>query len=160
MVRYNPRRIEAVDRRLAAIHEAGHCIVTQWLGCSVIHCYIRPSELTAAEWTHDKMWLGRTCANLKDAKPGQRRKIALAGALAELGWMGSEGCSSGEMLQDPFFMSPSDWSLAGCEPGEPTAALERDFGRVQPMLIRGGKLWPDLLETARELIVESRDQGF
>jgi hypothetical protein len=83
----------------------------------------------------------------------------VAGAVAELSWLDEldEGTDA-EAWEEPDMMSFSDWELAGCTPGFPDETCMKAIKKVAILLARGGLLWPDLLQEARELIVDSRTQ--
>ena len=81
---YSPARIEARDRRLAAIHEAGHAVVAR---------HMRVTAFNPEIWRNpdagknEKTWLG----NIRiERSPRTSRAhmamIAVAGAIAEHGW--------------------------------------------------------------------------
>jgi hypothetical protein len=55
-------------------------------------------------------------------------------------------------------MSESDWHFAGCPVGKPNQALFTTIDKVGALLRPdGGPLWLELIQTARDLIVGSRD---
>lgn len=55
---------------------------------------------------------------------------------------------------DPAIMSPKDWNMAYCEPGEPDRAMLRAVCKSYELL--NGKLKADLYSTARLLIAGSK----
>ncbi len=80
--------------------------------------------------------------------------LGCAGAMAELCWKG-EYIDPGYWTE-PEMMSPSDWRLCGCEPGEPDKVCIEAIERLQYLLSDDGPLWGELLREARRLIVTSR----
>lgn len=54
-------------------------------------------------------------------------------------------------------MSESDWRFAGCPVGEPSHALFTAIDKVGELLRPDdGRLWLELIKTARDLIIRSR----
>jgi hypothetical protein len=146
-----PQRISAWERRKAAIHEAGHAVVGFSFGLAHT-ARIFPNDNPTPE---DRTWLGQT--TFYTAAPGhlEARMIACAGAAAECGWMGEE--VDDIFWQDPDMMSPTDWQMAGCEPGEVDDLLCEAIYKVGPLVSRGGPLWGDLMHRARLLIRSARE---
>jgi hypothetical protein len=153
-------RINARDRRRAAIHEAGHAVIAEHVGAAVTSVYIAPSEEDDA--TFNKSWIGRTqFARLQHLSRIRQRMVACAGATAQAVWHSRiwpvrTGITCVEDLDfcEPAFMSGTDWELAGCEPGEPDNRLFKAIERVWTLL--DGELWPALCRKARSLIEEAR----
>ena len=138
-------RAEARDRRLVAMHEAGHVVIADYLGVPRGDPYIRrvanpePGELT---------WCGFTpYSAYVDAEA--LRMVAVAGCIAEAVWTGAASFG-------PEAMSESDWEMAG---GAPSKKLLEAAEEVRDALCRTGPLWPDLLREARRLIEEARPAG-
>jgi Phosphotransferase enzyme family len=76
-----PNEILAHDRRLAAVHEAGHVVVARSCGGKILSCWIVPND----EWTvelalNEKSWIGRTQTVHLDHT--QRRLVGVAGIVA------------------------------------------------------------------------------
>ena len=153
-----PCRIEAYDRRTAAVHEAGHIVVGRALGFTVYGYIFRDGEPNL-EW---KSWLGKTDISheqsfvpLNDAK----LRIAVAGAVAEFCWRRTE---IEDLLDDIRWtevdiMSSSDWRMSGCQPGKPNADFMQAVGTVAQYFDREkGFLWSPLVRTARELMLDAR----
>jgi hypothetical protein len=166
----NPARTQAQDRRMSAIHEAGHVVMARHLRRAVGFAFIAPTLGVEPEDQFLSTWHGK--AGLADpfgTTASQRRRIGVAGAVAELVWRERRdpdafydlGNVAEETLSDPYSMSPSDWQIAGHDFGDDASdALWRDFQHVTKLFRRdGGKLWPDLLDEARRLIVASREPG-
>jgi hypothetical protein len=148
-----PVRVFARDRRLAAIHEAGHVVIANMLSVDVALAYIYEPH-NHADPQFQKTWTGRTYYNLKKANPRQRRMIGVAGAVAEL-------CCDGEFVDDdywtdPNMMSESDWRLTLCRPGAPDEKCCEAIYAVGAVLERGAPLWGDLVMKARDLIVHTQ----
>ena len=152
-------RAHARDRRLAAIHEAGHFVVGRHVGLRWSEAWIsRVGEPTL----YDKAWNGNhRCLEQDRAGLSVRRQqtIALAGCVAERAWQASRhpyesyACDEEDLL-DPNVMSATDWSSAGHEPGEPSIRLMNVYLATEKLLVDGGPLWPALLAAARTLILE------
>jgi hypothetical protein len=151
------KRQEARDRRLAAIHEAGHHIIARHRGMHVIGSWIEragdPTRGTSA-------WGGR-CRwhNASRTSKVTRCMIGVAGMVAEALWKaGNDPCrmdSISDILDDPNCMSESDWRTAGIDPDSGwTTTQERAIERVTDLL--RGPLRVELLAQARKLIFESR----
>jgi hypothetical protein len=149
----NPIRIFAQDRRLAAIHEAGHVVIANMLSINVAFAYIYEPH-NHADPQFQKTWAGRTYCNLKKADPRQRRMIGVAGAVAELCWR--EEFVDDDYWTDPNMMSKSDWRLTRCRPGAPDERCVEAIYAVAEVLERGASLWGDLVRIARDLIVRTQ----
>jgi hypothetical protein len=149
-------RVIARDRRMAAIHEAGHMVVASRFGFRC-QAFILPTPDN--DRGEEKMWVGR--CSLAGRKPTKQRKrmIAVAGAVAEAYWQDRDIWDVAEEIDwyEPAVMSPTDWHLAGCPVGEPNTRLFTAVGEVAALLRPdGGSLWSPLIQTARNLIVTSR----
>jgi hypothetical protein len=164
----------AYERRLSAIHEAGHLVIARSFG---IFC---TGEIYPT-FTNDprlRTWSGRTrfyAANDKPLKlkPGKRtgrliepsrqdmRMVSVAGPIAEAYWRDREVYRDVEPeidWHDPDVMSETDWEGTGCPAGEPNKRLLTAADKVAALLMPdGGPLWPKLLWIARDLIENSRD---
>ena len=123
-----PTRVQAHDRRLAAIHEAGHFVIGRHLGLTELQAWIRPSDSV----DHlDKTWVGHCTfrsSELGRLKLKQRMELAVAGAIAERAWRQIFEPDEWMLdLEEAFcereVMSDADWQLAEHRPGEPTRAL-------------------------------------
>jgi hypothetical protein len=148
-------RVISRDRRMAAIHEAGHIVVARSFGVSC-QAWIVP-VLDNEPW--QKMWVGRSC--FIGGKPTSRQlsMIAVAGAVAEACWQDRAISSVADEWDwyDPAVMSESDWRFAGCSVGQPSRALFTAIDEVGALLrSNGGPLWQELIQTARGLIDTSR----
>jgi hypothetical protein len=117
---------EAFERRNAAIHEAGHAVIARHVGVHVEWAEIwRKDPADEGE----KAWIGR-CRFYRPRPVSRARRamIAVAGAIAEHVWRGEADFlrNEGEWAWDEeAIMSPTDWDLTGCAPGEPDAVLMR-----------------------------------
>lgn len=161
MTKLSPHRIEARDRRTAAVHEAGHLVMAR-------HFHVVSDEDAADLFSRARIWRSATMDSLSEKtwigqcrglglrslSQTQRRMFGIAGYVAETMW------------RDEWFDDDMDMTLSGydclsdtdkraCGPlGEP---LERAARRVGKLFDRDtGKLWPDVLRVARQLIVASR----
>jgi hypothetical protein len=153
----NLTQITARDRRMAAIHEAGHMVIAGRFGVRY-QAWILPAP-DNDPW-EEKTWIG-TCRFLGEKKPTkqQKRMIAVAGAAAEACWQDREMWDGAEDINwyDPAVMSPSDWRGAGCPVGKPDTHFFTAVGDVAALLRPdGGPLWSPLIQAARNLIAESR----
>lgn len=143
------RRIIAHDRRMAAVHEAGHVVVAMHLGVDVLDADIRPNPTDNIRF--EKSYLGRaTYAQPSDSE--QARLIAVAGMVAEEVWKAHGPAYEHwwDHMCDPACMSHSDWVGTGCKPGEPDDALIEAAETVEDLL--GRELLPKLTALSRRLI--------
>lgn len=152
-----PRHLQAWDRRLASIHEAGHLVVAGHLGIKSAEAWIAPVNNASAG--DMKTWIGQ-CGFLA----GQRRmsnigwmKIAVAGHVAEQCWQYRDEAGAFPIfwedgLGDPEAMSPADWAMADHTPGGPSGKLVRACEAVERVLMPGACLWPALLATSRHFL--------
>lgn len=144
-------RIEARDRRLAAVHEAAHVVIARRVRVeAAAWIFRRPT----ADPRREKTWGGQTTFYSQFSRPQHRRMIAVAGAIAEHVWDGELDFlrDEGEAVWwDAAIMSDTDWRHAGCEPGEPNAKLMGAVAKVIDLL--AGPLRADLYAEARRLIV-------
>jgi hypothetical protein len=130
-------------------------VVAQSLGVAC-QAWIFPN--LPAEPFLEKTWLGQ-CTFGKFTKP-QQRMISVAGAVAEACWRDRDIWDVAAEIDwyEPEVMSETDWHFSGCPVGEPSTRLFAAIDKVA-LLLRpdSGPLWPSLLRTAHELIVESRE---
>ena len=146
------KRIMARDRRLAAIHEAGHVTSARHLGVLVTSAWLEKNS--DSDPLSEKQWTGHSAVSFG---PSRRTNtmVAVAGAAAEQCWQRQP--FEGDAWYDPDFMSASDWAITGCTPGEPSLELfevvEDMFSLFEP---RTGRLWPELIKEARSLMVRAR----
>lgn len=151
-------RMEAYDRRLAAIHEAGHALVAIHLGYKA-DAWIHRNE--TADPLREKTWVGHmTMHDLpNELDHPDVRMVAVAGLVAETLWK----CGHDEEYADPWgwedhlldedSMSRSDWRLAGCAPGEPDDELFDVVAQVGALFM--GELWSTLTRMSRTLISDT-----
>jgi hypothetical protein len=159
----NPLRIAARDRRLAAIHEAGHYVVARWRGLDA-YAYIAP---THADDPLLKTWVGQ--AMTAKSSDETDRLIGVAGTVAENCWRYRN--KPGNLLnllepwlwENPDMMSRRDWQRAHTRPGNPSDKLMRAVSTVHAAFNPSpggtgvtGHLWPDVCSVARDLIIDSR----
>lgn len=153
------RRSLARQRRLTAVHEAGHYVVAAHFGLTDLTAWIYRSD-AALDDIERKAWLG----HLRYPRDGMDRlsrvrriAVAVAGWAAERAWERRHSEEADEWwssaLWDHDAMSPADWREAGCEPGHPTRAMfraaERAVGLLDPA---EGILWRPMLTVARALV--------
>jgi len=151
-------RIDAIDRRLAAVHEAGHLVIADELG--VLHAGAEIWRTPQPEM-NEKRWIGVARVACAGLPIRARAMIGVAGVVAKKCWQFKFYWRSADIVtptddawayewDDPNFMSSTDWETAGCEPGEPNAAfrwaVEEDFNLLE------GVLWPKLVRQSRWLI--------
>lgn len=144
------KRIAARDRRHAAIHEAGHVVMARHVGIECRGCSIVPSP---PDDDLGKLWTGKTHFVSKP-DDNAMRMIAVAGAVAEAVWKGEQ--FEPDDWYEPEQMSESDWSWAGSEPGNPSDVTMRAVQEAFDLFEPSRQVWAEVLETARGLIVESR----
>jgi len=155
----SPARVEALDRREAAVHEAGHVVIARHVGADVLWAYI---TRTSNPGPDEKTWIGQ--ARIERLEGRRRVMIGVAGAVAEYVWNGErDDLRDEEGWWDTAIMSPTDWLDAGVGPGdEPfgitrgpgAAAFFRTINKVIHLL--EGPLRAELFATSRRLIVASR----
>jgi hypothetical protein len=143
------KRIYARDRRIAAVHEAGHIVIARAVGIEVWSARIGPNTREAVERT----WIGQVgipISDLEKVDDVSRRMVGVAGSLAAHLWCGGR-------IEDffPDAMSRNDWYYAGCDPNEPDALTDA-IGEVGRLLARDGPVWQELIAESRRLIVQSR----
>ena len=145
-------RTIARDRRLAAVHEAGHVVVAAHFGLHSARAWIRPAD---APMPDGRAWIGRVQFRGLDVLSSlERRMLGCAGAAAELCWRREDIHPDYWIEADR--MSDSDWRLADCPLGEPDDMCIEAIEELQCLLSEDGPLWSDLLRQARQLIVEAR----
>ena len=154
----NLKRVEARDRRLAAIHEAGHHVIARHRGMREVDSWI---ERAGEPTRYETSWVGH--CRWRNPTRGSRRSdtmIGVAGMIAENLWKARNDLglmdSIYDLLDDPNCMSESDWRNAGidCDTGW-TKTQHRQIEAVIDLL--SGPLRSELLRQARKLIIESRD---
>src|SRR5262245_12197464 len=120
------KRIVARDRRLAAIHEAGHVTLARHLDAQVACAWLENNY--RSDPLSEKQWIGH-CHFKFDKSPSRKTKtlvamVAVAGAVAEQCWQ-REPFFFPEAWYDPHIMSESDWDCTTCTPGNPSLELFR-----------------------------------
>jgi hypothetical protein len=152
----NPIRIQARDRRMAALHEAGHVVMADRVN--------RGKRVTSAGAVifpntsgnpDEKTWIGKTDSWHHLMTPLERRLVACAGYAAEVIWDGGE--LDPDFWLFPEAMSPTDWAMAECEPGEIDDLCCDAIETLALLLNRDGPFWPKVLREARHLIEYSRE---
>jgi len=147
--------MNAYDRRLAAIHEAGHALIAVYLGYRA-DAWVHPNETD--EPLAEKTWLGHVAVHDRPrscAHP-HSRMIAIAGMVAEILWKHGHDDEYGEPygwedhLFDEDCMSFSDWRNADCEPGQPDEDLFDVVAEVARLFM--GDYWPILTDMSRTLM--------
>ena len=143
------KQIQARERRLSAVHEAGHLVIARHLGVAAASAWIAPNENAGPE---EKTWLGQMRVIGLPARRLSRRMIGVAGHVAVWAWMRADARD-----YFPDGLSDSDWRITGDRADSWGAALLSAASRVRTLLDPdGGPLWPDLIAESRRLIVESR----
>jgi hypothetical protein len=150
------KQIIARDRRFAAIHEAGHVIMARHLGALVASAWLEKTG--HSDVLFQRQWIGHTSCHFN--KPLSRRKkimFAVAGAVAEKCWERIPFDETVDDWYEPNVMSESDWAGTGCTAGNPSSELwgviDHVFSLFDP---ETGRLWPELIKEARNLIVKTR----
>ena len=151
------KRISARDRRLAAVHEAGHVIMARHVGMAATSAWL---EELPGSGLYEKLWVGHTRymspTNLKTISQKTLAMFAVAGAVAECCW--KRDSFDEDTWYDFDSMSATDWAGCGCEPGDPTDQTLDTIKVVFSLFDREvGKLWPTLSFEARRLILDSRE---
>jgi hypothetical protein len=156
----NLRRLEARDRRMAAIHEAGHLTMARHVGLQAASASLERIPDASISVLESKFWIGKTRylpSEIIGRKLSDRKRVmfAVAGAVAERCWI-AEGFDE-DLWYDPDSMSASDWAGSGCQPGDPTPKLFKAIQATFSLFDRQtGRLWPDVRQEARRLIEGSR----
>jgi hypothetical protein len=153
------KRVFAMDRRMAAIHEGGHLVIARMLKLPVLDAWIAPTT-NNYPWGINRTWTGQVVLGpfiKKKYTKSKKRLIGVAGVVAEQRWCGADPSDDVDW-HDPHITSESDWEDIGCDPGEPNDACFNAINQVAVLLARdAGPLWPSLIEVARCLIIRSRD---
>jgi hypothetical protein len=142
VVSFEARRL-ALNRRLSAIHEAGHVVTA--------HSY--DVESFGIIWPDGDCWDG--CAIMPgvwDLPAARRRVVGIAGCAANMMWLG--------IPVDQFFTMPiqpvsdTDWKLIGRVAGRDNmTVLSEALALAIAKLERD---WTNLLAVTRQIIAESR----
>jgi hypothetical protein len=149
-------RINAKDRRAVAIHEAGHCVIARWAGVRDASAVIfrNPTDDPRQEHT----WIGRAFIKRSRLSILRHTMIAVAGRVAEEIWNKTDPVDVvdfSDLWYDANVMSPADWAMAYCLPGQPDCAMLRAVGKSYELL--SGELKADLYATARHLMRACND---
>ena len=142
MIQRRIRRLEAIDRRQTAVHEAGQVVIAEL-------------QIQNSDRAEEDRWSGFTKAQLDSLPQPKKAMFGVAGRVAE-------ACRKKHALEeiywdDPDIMSPSDWEAVACEPGRPNDCLEEAAEQVFKLLNReSGRLWPSLIREARVFMLRSR----
>ena len=112
-------KLESLDRRRVAVHEAGHTVVARELGILEIGATL--TRCADSNPTERTWWSGQHRACLDGTPMRAKTMYAVAGMVAETCWR--KETSLDIDWYDPEILSPTDWAAAGCEPGNPSAAL-------------------------------------
>lgn len=150
------RRVQARDRRRAAIHEASHLVIARHFKVPGIGAAIWPTGTIdprcSVTWT-GQFSIPRGAWNRLSGR--RAAMIGVAGALAEEVWLER---TTGERLgyledffSEPDVMSPTDWNLACAQPGEATSGLIRNADRVVDLLGQPS-VWNAVCQGARQLM--------
>jgi hypothetical protein len=147
MSRQQTKRRVARDRRMAAVHEAGHVVVARRFDLEILSAWIVPNDAGPEERT----WRGGVLIKKAGAPEMVCRMVGCAGAVAEWLW-------GGNWIEDFYLdgMSEADWLIAGCAEGCPDDALMDAVQQVGKLFERCGAGWQELVAEARRLIVDSR----
>ncbi|MBW6397497.1 hypothetical protein KPL78_06545 [Roseomonas sp. HJA6] len=166
-------QILARDRRMSAIHEAGHAVVGMALGARLCSASIWQREGDFDP--HDeKTWGGHAFIDhWPSPRPSTIHKamIGVAGMVAEEAWK-ARGCLEEYGFDDDDFwrlsleelacMSATDWQGIGFR--APAVGTDADWRRAERACLRVAKIlrpgtgshWPQLLCAARDLIDDRR----
>jgi hypothetical protein len=153
----SPKRISAIQRREAAIHEAGHVVIGRHVGRQ-LDCLDPVARIIRNDSgdLDERVWWGVTqFYNIERLNSLERRMIACAGAAAVSIWRGREFHL--DQWENPDFMGAlTDWILAECKPGQPGKLCGIATDRLRRLLSKKRRLWKDLVLHARQLIIEAR----
>ena len=143
MIQRRIRRLEAIDRRQTAVHEAGQVVIATEL------------QIQNSDRAEEDRWSGFTKAQLDSLPRPKKAMFGVAGRVAEACW--KKHALEEIYWDDPDIMSPSDWEAVACEPGRPNDCLEEAAKQVFNLLNReSGRLWPSLIREARVFMLRSR----
>jgi hypothetical protein len=156
----HPRRIEALDRRVAAVHEAGHYVVARHFGLRSAAAWI-VRQADVVDPLADKLWIGSASYSSAERNRLSTRRAMMygvAGAVAEEAWDlrgDPEGCDwsdAWDFLQVGG-MSDTDWNTVYSDPSCITPKLVRAVEDVRMLLQPDtGLLWGPLCTAARALM--------
>src|SRR5262249_4135428 len=138
------------DRRMIAVHEAGHVVIAKMLGISAL-AYIGVRADMDFDFRRERICYGWTLPIGETANDDDLRLIGVAGAVAELCW-----------LREPVdefvgqLMSDGDCTIAQCNPDYPDDECLDAADAVARVLRPCGSHWHDLLVEARKLILGSQ----
>jgi len=147
------KMISARDRRMAAVHEAGHLVMAARFSLYPSSAWITPIEPAGPD---KRTWVGlvQFSTGLDRLAPIERSMLGCAGAVAQICWQ--RDYLDPDYWTDADMMSASDWRLSGCEPGKPNDSCIEAIEKLHYLLSDGGPLWSDLVREARRLIVAIR----
>jgi hypothetical protein len=154
------RRWQARDRRIAAIHEAGHTVVA-WRESVVVEPRIWPRP--ADEDSAGKMlWLGEIeyAPRVPTPRNMPRARIGVAGVCAEERWLSDHPDGGRIDITSPLNrMSADDWLTAVCPSHQADWRVWRAITQVRA-LFRQPEVWGDVLAVARDLIEWAPDSPY
>src|SRR5262249_38323201 len=108
-------KLEALDRRRVAVHEAGHTVVAREL--SILEIGATLTRCANSDPTERGWWSGQHRACLEGSEKRVKTMYAVAGLVAETCWRGETILEiDGD---DAEILSPTDWATAGIEPRNP-----------------------------------------
>jgi hypothetical protein len=142
------RKLEALDRRAAAVHEAGHVVIGREVGIKALSARI--FRIGDGDISNNKTWGGQTRYSAPERLSQHKwAMFAVAGTVGELCWRREEDWD----WEDPAALSPTDWAGCGCEPGAPSRAMLKAIDMTVALLTPDeGRLWPQLIKEARWLM--------
>ena len=151
------RKLEAMERRLAALHEAGHAVLARDMGMLGISAEIWRAREPSPE---RKSWAGHVqFLNIfADKDPFGRRMLGVAGLVAVNLYLGRDAVASFEGLDT---LSPSDLAMAGVAADRESSLARGDSHDLiracaaVAELFRQPEIRALLLRTARRLILEA-----
>ena len=145
----NSKRTLARERRLAAVHQAGHVVIARRVGFKIASAWIMPNDGEDAK--DEGTWTGRVQIESVRADTFACRMVGVAGSVAEHLWLGGG-------IDDyfPDTLSEDDWLLTGCHPAQPDDPLMVAIGEVGQLLARGGSGRQELIAESRRLIIACR----
>lgn len=140
-------RLEASDRRTAAIHEAGHVVVGRHMGVKVFGAGIRRN--IGHDSPLEKNWGGSTEFD-RNAPIHSLALMGVAGMVAEAVWRREDLDDLIERTDEAACMSASDWKMVASYERQDFEGLVKE---AYSLLNRdGGELWKPLLIEANGLM--------
>jgi len=168
------QRIQARDRRQAAIHESGHAIISEHLGYKAYARIFPNADALTQDPIIDNTWLGRTTRRIS-REPDDEFKISVAGGIAEYFWLHKnedyDPLTTLDWDDNAYLifeerMSPSDKETAGLKQDyyDDIEDQSKERHEIASKILEAAQLvynlWPDIVQSSRELIDISTGYGY